>query len=259
MNSYETERYFVQGIDSMLRCEDPSMSRAMLELALLNGVQHIRKDDSAELYGWDYLSSYAMVVAAAANNVGVMQLLFDSGVDVDASTQLEPPILLACKNANHEAVAWLLEHGAESWLLTADNDEESSDDSLLYHAIRSGSIAVVRLLLEHGANPNIHFIGTECCNGATPLHLAVYEENAAILEELLKAGADLNETNDAGQTPVAFASKTGKWNPQILRLLVESEDGDPDPLLLEYQYARLGTFIFRRIFDSEPVQEDTDS
>lgn len=57
-------------------------------------------------------------------------------------------------------------------------------------------------------------------NGTTPLHYAVYKEDADLVERLLKAGAKPNVTNDFGSTPMSEAAEAG--NAAIIRLLLKA-------------------------------------
>ncbi|KAH6697300.1 ankyrin repeat-containing domain protein [Plectosphaerella plurivora] len=75
----------------------------------------------------------------------------------------------------------------------------------LYLATALGNLAVVKLLLESGTNPT-----TGTTEGSTPLHIALAAElGPDIIEELVKAGADVNAVNQSGITPLHNATLTG--------------------------------------------------
>jgi uncharacterized protein len=57
-------------------------------------------------------------------------------------------------------------------------------------------------------------------DGSTPLLWAVYDEDAARVSALLKAGADVSVANDFGATPLSEAARTG--NTQILAMLLKA-------------------------------------
>ena len=63
---------------------------------------------------------------------------------------------------------------------------------------------MVDALLRAGANPK-----AANREGSTALWLASVNGDAAILESLLKAGADANESLPLGRTPLMEASRTG--------------------------------------------------
>ena len=60
-------------------------------------------------------------------------------------------------------------------------------------------------------------VGSRNYEGETALHLAagLYQGAREILQELLAAGADLQERNSAGETAVYYAVRTGA--PDVLR------------------------------------------
>src|SRR5213083_1502745 len=57
-------------------------------------------------------------------------------------------------------------------------------------------------------------------DGSTPLQWAVYEDNVAEVQRLLKAGANVALANNYGATPMTLASEVG--NTAILKLLLEA-------------------------------------
>ncbi|KAJ5194476.1 hypothetical protein N7491_001814 [Penicillium cf. griseofulvum] len=67
-----------------------------------------------------------------------------------------------------------------------------------------GCEGAVKLLLEHGANPN----GIDP-NGEMPLHLAVRDKNCAVAERLIKHGASLESRDCHGRTPIDWALSFG--------------------------------------------------
>lgn len=83
----------------------------------------------------------------------------------------------------------------------------------LHHAARFRSPEAVRTLIEHGANVN------QACrrNGSTPLHRAVTQTGApgtagrgeaakAIIQLLLKAGADVTIVNKSRKRPIDYVT-----------------------------------------------------
>ena len=80
------------------------------------------------------------------------------------------------------------------------------------------NVAVVKLLIEHGADVNARFVGPRT---ETPLHWAASSDDVAVLDVLLDAGADINATGAviAGGAPIADATAFGQWN--AARRLVE--------------------------------------
>ncbi|XP_072113631.1 oxysterol-binding protein-related protein 1-like isoform X1 [Mobula birostris] len=102
-----------------------------------------------------------------------------------------------------------------------------AEDQLLYQA-RNGDLTGIRQLLEECKDGkvtlNINCKGQSKSNfGWAPLHLACYFGHKDVVEELLKAGADVNVVNDVGDTPLHRASFTGRKE-LVLLLLQHSAD-----------------------------------
>jgi RNA polymerase sigma factor (sigma-70 family) len=74
----------------------------------------------------------------------------------------------------------------------------------LHEAAMNGDLALVRLLLNFGANPNARTGG-----GITPLHLAVQIHQHAIITMLLAHGANANAALSNGQTSLHWAAMRG--------------------------------------------------
>ncbi len=85
-------------------------------------------------------------------------------------------------------------------------------------AAMKSDAAAVRALLAKKVNVNVPQV-----DGTTALHWAVYNENLALVDQLLAAGADPAATTDEGATPLYLASVVG--NAHILdRLLRHGAD-----------------------------------
>jgi ankyrin repeat protein len=97
----------------------------------------------------------------------------------------------------------LLQRGADI------NALDISGESSLYRATRDGDRTLVKLLLEHQADVNVH-----TGNGRllTPLHFAAQVGELDICQLLLEHGADLESRNSDGFVPLHVASGRGHLN-----------------------------------------------
>jgi RNA polymerase sigma factor (sigma-70 family) len=93
----------------------------------------------------------------------------------------------------------------------------------LYHAATAGDLALVRLLLGAGANPN-----SSTRIGQTPLHSAVLHDRLAVVELLLESGADPESTTNRGMTPLHWAVIRGRSAHMRLLLAVGASPDRPD-------------------------------
>jgi len=92
--------------------------------------------------------------------------------------------------------------------------------SPLADLIQNGRRAEAVQLIETGADVN-----ALQNDGSTPLHWAVYQKDAALVERLLRAGAHPDVTNRYGSSPLAEAVKTADAN--LVELLLDA-GADPD-------------------------------
>ena len=120
------------------------------------------------------------------------------------------PLLWAAWNGHEAVVKLLLERGAE--LETKDND---SGRTPLLWAAWNGHEAVVKLLLEKGAELETK----DNDSGWTPLLWASWNGHEAVVKLLLEKGAELESKDDNGQTPLWWAAYNG--HKAVVKLLLE--------------------------------------
>lgn len=96
------------------------------------------------------------------------------------------------------AAGLLIEHGANVAAVARNPTRVMP----LHSAASSRNVAVVRQLLEHGADPN-----ARQQSGFTSLHAAAQNGDLETLELLLRHGADPNARNDDGKTPADMAKE----------------------------------------------------
>lgn len=109
------------------------------------------------------------------------------------------PIQIACRRGYHEIVELMLQ--ANPSLLASSTHAKP----LIFLACDSGSPTTLRLLLEHGADPNT----VDLESGKTPLHDACHMGHETMVEDLVKYGADPSLQSLAG-TPLHIAVGIGQ-------------------------------------------------
>ena len=105
----------------------------------------------------------------------------------------------AAMNGDRDAVRALLKHAADV------NAAQGDGMTALHWAAMKNDAELAQTLLYAGANARaLTRIG-----GYTPLILAAQRGNAAVIEPLVKGGADVNAKTTNGTTPLMFAAQSG--------------------------------------------------
>lgn len=134
-------------------------------------------------------------------------------------------MLLSPRMQDQESQPWSLQYAAAhrqtnliSMLLALKVDVNatgSDGNRALDLSCLNGDAATTRVLLEHGANPNLRNK-----SGSTPLHDAALRGNRELIELLLQHGAEVNAVDsDSRSTPLDFAASIGRLD--AVKALVE--------------------------------------
>ena len=130
----------------------------------------------------------------------VLELLVKAGGDVALKTAKGwTPLHFAAANSE-AATRLLIEHGA------GVNASDEGGETPLHKAVDGREAkACIALLAVKKANPN-----AASKTGDRPLHLAAMSLDADALAALLRAGADPNQRNTRGQTPIQIVQVMGR-------------------------------------------------
>lgn len=149
--------------------------------------------------------------AVTEEELAMMQLLIDYGADLDCIYYRD--------SKGYERHTY---HEETDMYLTTDR----CGFTPLHYAVYSGNLAVVKLLVENGADVN----ATDYC-GYAPIHVAVDflhdQEGADILQYLIDQGADLTVETNYGQSVIFLA-----WRNEI-------EEDSPIGTVLAENYENL--------------------
>lgn len=187
-----------------------------LHLAAENGNLEIARmlvGHGADLHAMQYVKPFfshkpktPLHVAAANGQVEIIKFLLEAGVNVDVRGHRndlsgDTPLHLAAYFGHLDAVKILLHAGAE---VNASASSKPGDCTPLYMAIGSNSgvkvgraIDVARLLVTNGADVN--YTDDE---GDTLLHIAADAGRKSIVDFLITSGAQLNSRDSSGNTPL---------------------------------------------------------
>ena len=142
---------------------------------------------------WTLLES-----AVSHDDFDIVRLLLDYGADINAcglcigfpdTSPGSYPLTFAIGNKNIAMVKFLLSKGA---------DIKNSD--YLYNAVIWNDIEMIKYLIGQGADVNYY-------NIETPLTQASFQGNLAIVKILVQHGANINKINNFGETALDLAEK----------------------------------------------------
>ncbi len=176
--------------------------------------------------------------AVIANDIAKVQALVKQWPDMQDGKFRWGPVRTASEHGRLEILRWLLDNGAK-----ADPINPRAESGLM----ATSQPEVAELLLAHGAS-----LRREYYSEMTPLHLAVQHGRLAVVGVLLKHGADPNLPNAHGNTAVHEAARLDRRTDSVVRLdilnLLIAHRGDINalneqgktPLDLVIQYREAG-------------------
>jgi hypothetical protein len=173
-----------------------------------------------QLSNWQHILDYTLGLVTTGRiprkcgvQLPLMKLLIDEGATVGIGHG-------ALAFGNFEAAAYLLERGGELTLTTAVCLDRQADVQRLLPAAGKadlqialmaaaffGKTAMLSLLLQHGADPNIYLDASSGFHHhATALHQAIWSGSLEAVKVLVAAGADLTLKDKIyGGTPIGWA------------------------------------------------------
>ena len=137
-----------------------------------------------------------LVAAVRAGDISSVEKLLAGGAQINGIALEIPestPLQIAAEAGNLAMVKFLIEHGANV-------KAEDAHGATALHSVKDDT-EVTRFLLAKGANPN-----AKDFNGNTPLHPSGFgldgNKSAAVINTLIAGGADINVKNFDGETPI---------------------------------------------------------
>jgi ankyrin repeat protein len=180
---------------------------------------------SAVLNLKDKSGNTALLKAVELGNEPVVEALIARGANISLTNNTRTtPLILAVRQKNETLVKKLLaaDETALKPFLTLEMADSRGNKALSY-AIIQQSPALVKLLL--GARVDAVLPDTI---GVTPLMLAAEGGDESIALMLLAAGAKINDTNKAGNTPVSIAIRHG--HSKLAKLFIQKNPDRSSPV-----------------------------
>ncbi|KAI0112076.1 ankyrin repeat-containing domain protein [Nemania sp. FL0031] len=177
----------------------------------------------------DSARSTPLLIAAERRHAEIFQLLLDRNASLNEVDNLRQTVLHKCQTSarggQDVAIAKLILDGELEPNFIDSKD--STGKTALLMACENSNEKMVEFLLDHNADPTI-----PSTKNQTPLQAAVEMRSSEgsrrrqasrlrIIEMLLKRGADSNQRNNLGNTPLHTAASHG--DVEVVKLLLEPE------------------------------------
>lgn len=158
------------------------------------------------------LAQQNLLIAAFNEQWNAAEFAIKQGADVNiVGTEGMTPLIWSVINGETDAVKFLLNHGAQpdavtTWKNRRDAKEFANATNIA--AIMDTS-AVLRVLLEGGANPNIV---EDPRTQRTPIFQAILHDRTANIDLLVEYSADINYLDISKSTPINYAVSMKKFS-----------------------------------------------
>src|SRR5947209_17141730 len=152
-----------------------------------------------------------LLLASRYDHPQAARALLSSGADVNARDKRGfTPLMRAVLNGSVETVKTVMEFKPDLNAQTTDPDPNTSGSTALMYAVAKNRKEVLDMLLDAGADIN----ESDVTVGSALTWAAAYDREDMVAD-LLDRGADPNVVNNVGGTPLIVA--TSKGNPRIVR------------------------------------------
>ncbi|KAG7409856.1 Ankyrin-2 [Fusarium oxysporum f. sp. rapae] len=193
-------------IDSMLKTYLHQAS----ELGAVKSVAVMLKA-GANVSARHHIDGTPLYFAAIKGKVEVIKLLMEHGADAGClGVEDYSPLAEAVRRNQPLAVEAILQSSRN----TGMTKSKAIPASLFYAAAASSSPTLIKLLLQHGANPNI------APDGRFPLTVAAEYGNVEMVKVLLECGVDIDAQYEGDDTPLHMAMKGN--HPETIMVLIEA-------------------------------------
>jgi ankyrin repeat protein len=149
-----------------------------------------------------------------AKAMDIIEYLIDQGVDPNAGPMQVLPLVIAVNDNLLDVVRLLLEHGANpNPPFTTRYNPINPEETPLFLAIKNTNVEIVHMLLKSNADPN------RGNNNSTCLHIAVLKKCMECIHLLVSSGAEIDLPDGNGHTPLVVAMTDSNY--EVADVLLE--------------------------------------
>ncbi|TVY79660.1 putative ankyrin repeat protein [Fusarium oxysporum f. sp. cubense] len=157
----------------------------------------------------DQQSGTALVSASKWTRPDIVSLILEDAELKPTSKYIDLALSKSCSRPNEKVVRLLIDHGANPNLTS-----KSEGLSLLGQAINSGNDAVVLVLLDAGIN-----IEGDDGDLSRPIHTAAAQGTKTVVQSLIERGVSVNRRSSTGLFPLDYAMRRQDKDTSIADLL----------------------------------------
>ena len=156
-----------------------------------------------------------LLLASRYDHAGAARALLEGGADVNARDKRGfTPLMRAVLNGSVETVKTVMEFKPDLNAQTTDPDPNTSGSTALMYAVAKNRKEVLDMLLDAGADINESDVTV-----GSALTWAAYYDREDLVADLLERGADPNVVNNVGGTPLIVAATKGST--RIVQMLLD--------------------------------------
>ena len=159
-----------------------------------------------------------LLCAALDGHTAVVRTLLEHSADPDYLEERGFSALMFAAQGSHTEMAGLLLARGARVDVVVESDPSAPLGTALIGAARSGSVAIIQMLLEHKA-----FVDQPRGDGVVPLIQAAWNGRTAAIQALLHANANVNHVSHAGYSALMHASEGG-FDEAVEKLLANGAD-----------------------------------
>ena len=163
-----------------------------------------------------------LALACYVNRLDSVKLLLKAGADAEVPVTnrgWRRALHFAVGEGSVKVIRALLEAGVSEDPVTKPDNETPLH--IASAQVATEALEIVRELLEYGADVNRKRSDVDS-DGASPLHIAARTGDLAVVEMLLKAGADFTSLDKDGKTPLQISMESGASTEEVSNLLADS-------------------------------------
>ncbi len=170
-----------------------------VELSSEDGAKQELRERGIEYNGQAYAQ------AVASGDIEATRLFLQAGMDVDETPGDETALAMICSSSSPEMVRFLVDNGADP------NGKSTTGAIPICRAALSNSLETAEILLDAGANPNAAFNEPNFVEDGqrTALMLASSRGHLEMARLLVERGAQVDTSNEEGETALSLAIKNG--------------------------------------------------